>query len=89
VDDDKEYVIRRLRREKRQGTVERIKEGRYRFSIELYDSMEIISWIASFFGYITELEMEDKKALEKLKNNFEAMVANHINPNSGEVGHDA
>ena len=84
VEEDKNYVIRRLKREKRNGKVEKIGDGKYRFSIELYDSIEIIPWITSFYGYISELEMEDKKALEKLKRNFETLVNNHIGNNAQE-----
>ena len=76
--DNEKHIARRLYREKRGGKVEDLGSGRYRFSMELYDSIEILPWIATFYGYITELEIEDEKALEKLKGNFEAMLHNHV-----------
>jgi hypothetical protein len=47
-----DYILRRLYREKRSGTVTRVDEGRYAFQIRVSDPMEMLPWFRSFMGYV-------------------------------------
>lgn len=64
VEANEEYIIRRLEREKRCGTVEKINDNTYCFQAEVCDTSEMIPWIRTFICRITKLEFSNK-ALEK------------------------
>jgi predicted DNA-binding transcriptional regulator YafY len=55
-----EYIYDRLMREKRCGTVTKVKEGILRFEADVYDSTELVPWIRTFIGRITALEFSNK-----------------------------
>ena len=61
---DEDYIVRRLEREKRIGTVEKLDENTYRFSADVYDTSEMIPWIRTFICRICELNFSNK-TLEK------------------------
>jgi len=64
VEDDEYYIINRLYREKRVGTVEKINDHTYRFYADVYDTSELIPWIRTFICRIKKL-MFSNRALEK------------------------
>ena len=64
VSPEERHVIRQLEREKRCGTVERLDATTYRFSARVYDAGEMIPWIRTFLGYITDLSCSNR-ALER------------------------
>ena len=76
-------------REKRNGTVEDLGNWKYRFSMELYDPVEILPWITSFYGCIIDLEIDDEVAMAKLKQNFIKMIENHIDTGESKEVSDA
>lgn len=51
-----EYIIHRLEREKRCGSVRRSGEGLYEITIDTFDPVEPIHWIKSFIGRIVSIE---------------------------------
>jgi len=57
IDDGEEHIYRRLLREKRCGTVERIDAHTCRFSADVYDPNEIVPWIRTFICRITDLHI--------------------------------
>ncbi len=77
VDETREYIAKRLMREKRNGKVEELGDWKYRFNMDLYDPVEILPWITTFYGSIIELEIDDEVAMAKLKGNFKKMIENH------------
>ena len=54
-----EYIPRRLEREKRHGTVERLDERTCRFTADVYDASEMLPWLRTFIGRIIELKCSD------------------------------
>lgn len=54
VDDGEEYIVNRLFREKRIGTVEQLDAHTYRFSADVYDASELHPWIRTFLCRITD-----------------------------------
>ena len=53
VDEAKEmYVVKRLEREKRSGTVTKKSDGLYAFDIDIFDANEAFPWIKTFIGRI-------------------------------------
>ena len=73
VADNEEYIIRRLEREKRIGTVERINRNLYRFSAEVYDISEVIPWIRTFICRMTDLKFSDKSVERQFKKDIDEM----------------
>lgn len=53
---DEDFIVKRLMREKRCGTVEKIDDTHWRFSADVYNPMEMMPWIRSYTGRITELK---------------------------------
>lgn len=73
VSDDEGFIVRRLEREKRVGTVEKLDEHTYRFSAELYDASEIIPWVRTFICRIVQMNFSNKTLERKFKQDIEDM----------------
>ncbi len=73
VDDDEEYIVRRLEREKRVGTVEKLDENTYRFFADIYDSSEIIPWLRTFICRIVKMNFSNRSVENQFKKDLEAM----------------
>ena len=50
-----EFILQRLNREKRHGTVEIIDEHTCRFAADVYDASEMLPWLRTFIGRIESL----------------------------------
>lgn len=70
---NEKFVIDRLYREKRSGTVERIKENVYRYSAEVFDSNETLPWIKTFIGRIIDIDGNNLAIIAKLKRDLQLM----------------
>lgn len=53
---DELYIVDRLKREGRGGTVTKIQENIYRYEIEVFDCNEMLPWIRTFIGRIVSFE---------------------------------
>lgn len=73
VEDNEEYIVGRLEREKRVGTVEKLDENTYRFSAEVYDSSEMIPWIRTFICRIVKMKFSNRSVENQFKKDLEAM----------------
>ena len=73
VAEDEGYIVRRLIREKRVGTVEKIDEHAYRFTADVYDINEMIPWIRTFICRITDLHFSNRTLEEQFKNDLKKM----------------
>ena len=73
VGDNEEHIVRRLEREKRIGTVEKIDEHTYRFIADVYDTSEMIPWIRTFICRITELHFTNRTLENQFKRDIEEM----------------
>ena len=56
VEDDEQFIVRRLYRERRCGTVTKLDDHTYRFAADVYSAREMIPWIRTYFCRITRLE---------------------------------
>ena len=73
VEDNEQYIVNRLYREKRIGTVERLDDHTYRFSAEVYDVTEMIPWIRTFICRILELRISNREIEKRFKRDLKAM----------------
>lgn len=51
-----DFIVQRLEREKRHGTVEVVEVGTCRFTADVYDASELLPWLRTFIGRIVELK---------------------------------
>ena len=67
VGKDEAFIVRRLEREKRCGTVSKVDEETYRFSADLLDAYEMMPWIRTFFGRIKAIRCDNEDVKNQLK----------------------
>ena len=65
-----DYIVNRLHREKRGGTVDMIDKGLYRFSARVFDICEMLPWIRTFICRIVSVSFSNKAVEEKFKNDL-------------------
>lgn len=73
IEDGEDYIIRRLEREKRVGTVEKLDEHTYRFSADVYDSAEMKPWIRTFICRIVKMNFSNRTVENDFKKDLEEM----------------
>ncbi len=73
IEDGEDYIIRRLEREKRIGTVEKLDENTYRFSADVYDTSEMKPWIRTFICRIVQLNFSNRTVENEFKKDLEEM----------------
>ena len=73
IEDNEEYIVRRLEREKRIGTVEKLDEHTYRFSADVYDTSEMIPWIRTFICRIIKMNFSNRTVENQFKKDLQAM----------------
>ena len=79
IDEQREgYVLSRLKREGRGGTVEKIEENTFQYFIELFDTGEIMSWVKSFTGRILALEGSDAATLYRFHHDMRRMQKHYL-----------
>ena len=75
VGENEDFIVDRLNREKRSGLVEQLDAHHWRFTVDIFDAMEILPWIRTFTGRITDFRCSKPAVLERLYGDFEAMAA--------------
>ncbi len=58
--DNERHIIERLEREKRNGEVEQVSEGLWKYSVDCYDASELIPWLRTFIGRIEDLRCSNR-----------------------------
>ena len=71
--DYEQYIHRRLQREKRCGTVERIDQNTSRFSADVFDATELIPWIRTYICRISDIHFSDAGLEARFKHDLEEM----------------
>jgi len=72
---DESFIVQRLEREKRGGTVEQLDETHWRFSIDAYDTLEMLPWLRTFIGRITDFKADNPVVRSRFVNDLDAMGA--------------
>ncbi len=68
-----QHIYRRLLREKRCGTVELLDDHHAKFTAEVYDTNEMITWIRSFICRITSINFSNKNIETQFKADIDTM----------------
>ena len=74
VGPDEKYIIDRLEREKRCGTVEQLDDTHWRFTADVYEAFEMLPWLRTFTGRITELQCADQRVITRFWENFDELT---------------
>lgn len=69
------FIIDRLNREKRCGTVEQLDESHWRFTADVYDALEMLPWVRTFTGRITDFECSNPNVMRRYHHDLEKMAA--------------
>ena len=62
--------MERLHREKRCGTVDQLDDTHWRFSADVYEAFEMLPWLRTFTGRITDLQCTDKQLTARFWKDF-------------------
>ena len=66
VDEQKEqFIIDRLKREKRFGTVKRVEKNTYCFSIDVTVTNEMMNWVKTFTGRIIHITGDNQAVIRR------------------------
>lgn len=63
-EDSEQFIINRLEREGRGGTIKHIRRNIYKFSLDIYNISEIMAWVKSFTGRIVKIKSDNKSVME-------------------------
>ncbi len=85
VEKFEEFIVRRLRREKRCGTVRRMSPGHWVYEADVYDPLEMLPWIRSFIGRIESLETDHPYLWKRFRKDFQALCALYDEPEETEA----
>ena len=74
IDEKKErYVLERLKREGRSGEIHHVGQDTYLYTIELFDTSEMMAWVKTFTGRIISLEGTSKEVINCFYEDMERM----------------
>lgn len=82
VGTDEAFIIRRLEREKRCGTVSKVDEETYRFSADVLDAYEMMPWIRTFFGRIKAIRCDNEDVKNQIKIDMVKMLKQYEDENA-------
>lgn len=68
-----DYIINRLEREGRHGTVTRLEEGVYQFEGTFFDCNELLPWVKTFTGRILSFSCSNQLITQKFNRDMERM----------------
>ena len=68
-----QYIVDRLKREGRGGTVTKTARNTYRYEIQVFDCNEMLPWIRTFTGRILTLECTAKSVEKRFYEDLENM----------------
>ena len=75
VEEGEDYIVKRLYREKRVGTVEKLDEHTYRFCADVYDSSELKPWVRTFICRIVKMNFSNRTIENQFKNDLKEMYS--------------
>jgi hypothetical protein len=74
ITDQESYILDRVKREMRTGTIERTGEETYCVTLDLFDPQEALPWIRTFTGRILSLEGGTERIRKLFRDDMLAMA---------------
>lgn len=75
---DEQFIVQRLEREKRCGTVQQLDAEHYRFTAAVYDARELLPWIRTFIGRITAFSCSNEEIERIFYDDLEQAAAYYL-----------
>lgn len=76
IDEIKEgYVLTRLKREGKNGTVEKIGDHTFAYRNEVFDTMEMVPWLRTFIGRIISVKGSNKPVIQRFIDDIDRMAS--------------
>lgn len=72
-EDSEAYILNRLEREGKGGTVKRIAPNTFTYETDVFDANEMLPWIRTFIGRILKFESDSPKLKSLFRRDFSAM----------------
>jgi DNA-binding transcriptional ArsR family regulator len=69
------YIINRILREGRNGTLSKVNETTYKYEISVYDATEMLPWLRTFIGRILSLECDNKAVVRTFYDDLKALYS--------------
>lgn len=67
------FIVQRLEREKRCGTVTQLENGNWKFEADVFDALELMPWIRTFLGRIVSLKSTNPEIEQRFASDLDAM----------------
>ena len=71
--EDEGFIVDRLNREKRHGSVEQVDDETWKFTADVYDASEMLPWLRTFIGRIVKLECSNEFVTKLFREDLEKM----------------
>ena len=68
------HIVERLEREKRCGRVEKLDDSHWKFTADVYEAFEMLPWLRTFTGRVTDLQCTDKRVINRFWKDFHEMT---------------
>lgn len=69
------FIINRILREGRNGTLSKVDENTYKYEIYVYDVAEMLPWLRTFIGRILSLECDNKAVVRTFYHDLNALYS--------------
>jgi len=75
IDEESEtYVLTRLKREGKHGTVEKLADNIFVYRIEVSDTQEMVPWLRTFIGRIISITGSNQRIIKQFRDDIERMA---------------
>lgn len=75
---DEQFIVQRLQREKRCGTVKKLDDAHYRFEACVYDAHELLPWLRTFIGRISDFYCSNGLVQQLFDSDLQLMAAAYL-----------
>ncbi len=72
-EESEQYILNRLQREGKNGTITKIAENVFIYEKDVFDAIEMAPWIRSFIGRIIDIETEHSNLKARIEHDLETM----------------
>lgn len=71
---EESFIVQRLQREKRSGSVTQLENGNWKFEADVFDALELMPWIRTFIGRIVSLKSTNPEIEKRFQADLAAML---------------
>lgn len=70
-----QYIIERIKREGRHGTLKRVDKNVFEYTIDVVDTLEMVPWLRTFIGRIIDIEGTEQGVISQFKRDIKTMMS--------------